>query len=72
MRYKILSTTGAHPYEIAKLQVIPETPEDRKSLEELDEAFQDFLALQLNVVDILENSSPIFVVKRAKPKLGLG
>lgn len=59
------------PYEIVTIRLIPENKEEQKSLINFDERIQTYLTVSLEVLEIIENSNPIFTVKMVKKNLGL-
>lgn len=72
MRHKVLTTSDNHPYEIIRIELIGENKDEENSIRNVDEAVQDYLLLSLNTVEVIENLTPIFLIKRTKQKLGLG
>lgn len=72
MRHKILAQSDMHPYEVVKVEIFGDNESERNSIKNVDDILADYLALRLNTVEVLENSSPVFLIKRVKQKLGMG
>lgn len=72
MRHKVTATLDNHPYEIIRVELIAENSAEDKSIKAVDEIVQDYLLFTFNTVEIVESQPPVFLLKRAKQKLGLG
>lgn len=72
MRHKILSVSDSHPYEIVKVEIIGDNKSEEDSIKDVDEVIENYLQFTLNAVEVINNSTPFFFIKRTKEKLGLG
>lgn len=72
MQHKILNVTESHPYEIVKVEILGNNKAEENSIRNVDEILQNYLLTSLNTMEIIQNSTPVFLIKRAKQKLGLG
>jgi hypothetical protein len=72
MRHKILNVSDSHPYEILKVEIIGDNKSEEESIKSVDEVMENYLILTLNAVEVIDNSTPFFLIKRTKEKLGFG
>ena len=65
MKHKIIGKLSENgPYEIIQVEIIA-----KSSVSEA--AITNYLTFQLEAIDVLSNSGLTFVIKRAKPNLGI-
>ena len=73
MKHRIISKLEeTSTYEIVQVELIPASEQEKKEIHQLSDRVQDYLTLTLNTVQIIEERSPVFFIKRVKSNTGIG
>ena len=72
MRHRIVKKiSDNYPYEIVKIELLADNKQEKDIIMSLSQQVIDYLTL-IEAVDILEDSAPQFVIKKAKSEIGFG
>lgn len=67
MKHRILEIfLDAPPYEKAKVELVPTNIKEKNEIINLSGPVEDYLAMKLGAVKILEKSAPFFLIRRIK------
>ncbi len=74
MKHKLIERLSVgQPYEIIRIELVAENPQEISLIKSTTQAVGDYLTLKLSVVEIIDDSeAPVFVVKRVKDHIGFG
>jgi len=73
MKHKTISKIrDAHPYEIIKVELLADTTEEKEWIKNLADQVENYLTLNLQAVEVIEQTPPFFVIKRVKNNIGFG
>ncbi len=73
MRHKVISKiSDAHPYEIVKVELLADTEEEKNWISDLTDQTENYLTMNLETVELIEQNPPFFVIKKVKKNIGFG
>lgn len=67
-----LKIADIHPYEIVKVQLLPDKSLEKEWIQEISQQTKDYLTLTLQAVEIVEQEPPYFTIKKIKTNIGFG
>lgn len=71
MKHKIISKIAeSHPYEVVKAELQVDKTEKNKWIMDMTDQAENYLTMTLQVVEIIEQNSPFFVIKKVKSNIG--
>ncbi len=73
MTHKIISTIADnHPYEIVKVELLATVQEEKGLVLTMSDAIENYLIMNLEALEILEQNPPFYVIKKVKKNIGFG
>lgn len=73
MTHKIISKIAdIHPYEIVKVELVATTQEEKVIILGMSDMIENYLTMNLEALEILEQNSPFYVIKKVKQNIGFG
>jgi hypothetical protein len=61
-----------HPYEHVEIELVAEDAIEKVQITQMSEFVQNYLAIDLSAVDVIESNPPFFIIKKVKKKIGFG
>lgn len=73
MRHKIFSKIAdSHPFEVVKVELLADKQEEKNWISDMTDQTENYLTMNLEALEIIEQNTPFFVIKKVKNNIGFG
>jgi len=73
MKHRIINRLGdIHPYELLKVEIIPENINEAELTKTNSEEIEKYLIFELNAIAVIETNYPFYTIKTLKNNIGIG